>query len=218
VTNAVTSVVDAITPSAPVGPKTQPPQTTDRPSVEATPPGQATAAAVRSASAALQVQQNLDKAAAFLAAGKDEAAAEQLNAAQRKLALVLDPSMRAKLGAELSALRARLASPRPARSPGAPADKGSSSSKGGNGADARDHGKKGGTTGTSSSGRGSSGQRTGGQSGDGHGSVGHTPAAIPTHNAHSAKTSTNRSANSLTNSGRGELPSLDGKNGGRSAS
>lgn len=206
VTSAVTSVVDAITPDAPVGPKPAEARKTNRPAAKpATPRGEATAAAVRSASAERQVRQNLAKAADFLAAGKDAAAAEQLDAAERKLHLVTDPSTRAKLAAELAALRSRLAVPHPARSQGAPADKGSSDGKGGGkGPDGRDSGKKG----VSSSGKGTgAGQRTAGQSGDGQSgdgqSVRHTPAPAPTHDVRSGKTS--------TTDVRSPLPKVDGK-------
>ena len=108
VSSAVSDVVDAITPSSPVGPKpvaTQP----VTPSPQLTPPGDAVSAAARSASAVQQITANLDRAGVFLDAGKWAPAAEQLDAAERKLDFVLDPAVKAPLENRLASLRAVLA-------------------------------------------------------------------------------------------------------------
>lgn len=111
VASAVTSVVDAITPSEPVGPGGAAGEPNARPTPSATPPGVIVSAAARDAAAVTQIRANLDRAATLLRAGHDAAAGQQLDAAARKLALVQDADVRAALAAELADLRAQLAAP-----------------------------------------------------------------------------------------------------------
>ena len=131
VTSAFTSVVDAITPDAPVGPTAAKPAhargAEAKPSAEASPepgptselspkaspPGQAVSAAARSAAATRQVTELLDKAARLLDRGQNDAARAQLRSAAVRLPLVTDAASHDRLAARLSALRARLASPQP---------------------------------------------------------------------------------------------------------
>jgi hypothetical protein len=151
VSSAVHNVVDAITPDSPVGPAaTEPsddasPSSSASPTPRPTPPGDAVSAAARSASAIEQITANLDRAAALIHAGRMQAAAQQLDAAERKLAYVSDTASHDALAARLADLRARLgATPKPSPSHGQPADKG--------------HGK--GNTGQSGSGGGSDSRNT----------------------------------------------------------
>jgi hypothetical protein len=126
VSNAVASAVDAITPDSPVGP-TRPTLTapTTIPSLKPTPPGDAVSDAARSASAILQIEANLDKAAAFLDEGRYEPAKAQLDAAARKLGYVTDAGEHARLGARLHELQTRLAAtPHATPSTGRPDGKG----------------------------------------------------------------------------------------------
>jgi hypothetical protein len=109
VASAVTSVVDAITPSEPVGPTGAQTGASPRP----TPPGVVVSAAARDAAAVTQIRANLDRAATLLRAGHDAAAKHQLDAAGRKLDLVKDVDVHAALAAELAALRSQLAAPHP---------------------------------------------------------------------------------------------------------
>jgi hypothetical protein len=114
VSTAVSDVVDAITPSSPEGPAQA--ASTHSPTPRPTPPGDAVSAAARSAAAVQQITANLDRAGVFLDAGKYTPAKEQLDAAERKLAYVLDPAAQAQLSGRLASLRVQLAtnpSPRP---------------------------------------------------------------------------------------------------------
>jgi hypothetical protein len=107
VESAVTHVVDAITPSSPVGPSVARPHTSPS-SVLASPKTSPRGAVVSSASAAGQVTQALDKAQRFLDRGQNTAAQEQLDRATKALARVTNPAAHASLSARLAALKARL--------------------------------------------------------------------------------------------------------------
>jgi hypothetical protein len=104
VESAVTHVVDAITPSAPVGPTTA---THRSPSPAASPNASPRSEAARAAAA--DVTQALDSAQRLLDRGQTTAAKEQLDRATRALARVSDAAVRAPLAARLAALNARLA-------------------------------------------------------------------------------------------------------------
>jgi hypothetical protein len=139
VSSAVSDVVHAMTPRSPVGPTAAKPSHSARPTPTATSRGDIVEAAVRNAAAVAQVGSNLDRASAFLDAGKYTPAGEQLDAAARKLGFVTDPSAHAVLATRLTSLRARLAA-RPA--PGA------SGSDNGSHGNSKDNGNgNGGTTG-----------------------------------------------------------------------
>jgi hypothetical protein len=89
-----------------------------------TQPGQLVSAAARNASGIQQVGDNLDRAAAFLKAGRLAAARQQLDAAERKLVYVTDSDAHSALAARLADLRAQLAAqPTAAPSHGRPAGK-----------------------------------------------------------------------------------------------
>lgn len=107
VSAAVARAVDAITPDAPVGPAVAP--ATHSPSAKPTPPGDAVSDAARSAAAVRQIQDNLDRAEAFLGEGRTQPAQQQLDAAARKLHYVTDAAERGRLERRLTALQARLA-------------------------------------------------------------------------------------------------------------
>jgi hypothetical protein len=105
VESAVTHVVDAITPSSPVGPTTA---TTHRsPSPAASPKASPRSEAARSA--ATDVAKALDSAQRLLDRGQTTAAMQQLDRATRALARVTDPAVRVPLAARLASLNARLA-------------------------------------------------------------------------------------------------------------
>jgi hypothetical protein len=105
VESAVTHVVDAITPSAPVGPTSA---TAHRsPSAAASP--KASPRSEAASSAAADVTKALDSAQRLLDRGQTTAAKEQLDRATRALARVTDPAVRAPLAARLGVLNARLA-------------------------------------------------------------------------------------------------------------
>lgn len=106
VSSAVTDVVNAITPDAPVGPKPA------KPSPSSTPPGSEVSAAARSAAAAIQLDALLLKAARFLDRGQYAAASEQLDTVARRLPLVTNTTAHDALAARLTALQARLAAVR----------------------------------------------------------------------------------------------------------
>jgi hypothetical protein len=125
VSAAVSDVVDAITPSSPVGPKPAATAQALSPAPQQTPPGDAVSAAARSASAVQQITANLDRAGVFLDAGKWAPAAEQLDAAERKLGYVVDPAVKAPLENRLASLRAQLAAA-PSAKPSQAAQAGSS--------------------------------------------------------------------------------------------
>jgi hypothetical protein len=107
VEHAVTDVVDAITPSAPVGPTTARPHRS--PSGAASPTSSPRREAARAAAAAAEVAQALDSAQRFLDRGQTTAAQEQLDRATRALARLADPAVRGPLATRLAALNARLA-------------------------------------------------------------------------------------------------------------
>src|SRR4051794_33158476 len=98
VTNAVASAVHAVTPDAPVGPSVE---STASPSAKPTPPGDAVSSAARSASAVIQIEANLDRAATLIDDGRYQPAKAQLDAAARKLAYVTDASVKAGLQSRL---------------------------------------------------------------------------------------------------------------------
>jgi hypothetical protein len=108
VSDAVATAVDAITPDSPVGPAVV--EATHSPSPKPSPPGDAVSDAARSAAAVLQIEDNLDRAEAFLDKGRAEPAEQQLDAAARKLNYVTDLAEHARLEARLTALQTRLAS------------------------------------------------------------------------------------------------------------
>lgn len=118
VSAAVSTVVNAITPDSPVGPAVAAPPAKDEPSPKATPPGELVSAAARSASAATQITAELDQAGRFLTSGQYVAAKEQLDAAARKLPLVLDLETHDRLSVRLDGYRAQLDAPRPAATHG----------------------------------------------------------------------------------------------------
>jgi hypothetical protein len=131
VSDAVASAVDAITPDSPVGPTVAKPSETASPSAKPTPPGDSVSTAARSASAVLQIEANLDRAATLLDDGRYDAAKAQLDAAARKLGYVVDPVAHAGLEARLVALQARLAAQPTAKPTHGPnADKGKSGDAG----------------------------------------------------------------------------------------
>jgi hypothetical protein len=140
VESAVTHVVDAITPSAPVGPTAVQPHRS--PSSAASPKSSPRSEAARSAAAAAEVTQALDKAQRFLDRGQTTAAQEQLDRATRALARIADPAVRGPLATRLAALSGRLGTTQPS------ADS-NGSGKDDTGAD--DHGKS--TSGNDSSGK-----------------------------------------------------------------
>jgi hypothetical protein len=105
VESAVTHVVDAITPSAPVGPSAAAAHRS--PSAVTTPKPSAGSEAARSAAA--DVTKALDSAQRLLDRGQATAAKEQLDRATRALARVVDPEVRAPLATRLAALKARFA-------------------------------------------------------------------------------------------------------------
>jgi hypothetical protein len=155
IATAVSNVVQAITPSSPVGPATasptpsaspsetpeaepteDAPAAADRTATQQAQPGQplrsghVVSAAARSAAAAKQVKADLDRAERFLDAKDYPAARSSLDAAAHQLPLVLDGSTHDALQKRLSQLRARLsghpASPHPSVSPSRqPSGKGS---------------------------------------------------------------------------------------------
>ena len=137
VSDAVATAVDAITPDKPVGPSVTPTDTAV-PTTKPTPPGDAVSDAARSESAVRQINDNLDRAAQMIDKGQLEAAGQQLDAAQRKLVYVIDPTTQAALQARLDDLRAKLAvapTAKPSKSPAAD-DKGKGKGKGkGSGSD-----------------------------------------------------------------------------------
>jgi hypothetical protein len=128
VSDAVHNAVSAITPDAPVGPAVV---ATTSPSAKPTPPGEAVSTAARSASAALQIEANLERAAALIDDGRYQPAKNQLDAAEGKLHYVTDAIVKAGLQSRLTALQSRLAAmptAKPTHGPGdgngKPADKG----------------------------------------------------------------------------------------------
>ncbi|MDT7539873.1 MAG: hypothetical protein QOI82_3458 [Actinomycetota bacterium] len=138
VSDAVSHAVDAITPDAPVGPTAD---ATQSPSPKPTPPGEAVSTAARSASAVLQIEANLDRAAVLIDNGKYQAAKNQLDAATNKLHYVTDATVKAGLQSRLTALQARLAAMPTAKPTHGPAvDKGKPADKG-NGGSSSDHGQ-----------------------------------------------------------------------------
>jgi hypothetical protein len=172
VSDAVASAVDAITPDSPVGPAvakptdTATPSTTASPSPKPTPPGDAVSTAARSASAVLQIEANLRRAADLIDAGRYEPAKAQLDAAARKLGYVVDPVAHAALEARLTALQTRLAAmPTAKPTHGPAADKGKS-------------------------GKGESASGTHGSDGQGGTGASHAPSAPP---AQSSRSQSNRS-------------------------
>ncbi|MDX6197378.1 MAG: hypothetical protein QOJ79_529 [Actinomycetota bacterium] len=109
VSDAVSTAVAAMTPDSPVGPTASRPTESATPTPKPTPPGDAVSDAARSASAILQIEANLDRAARLLDDGRLSAAKAQLDAAARKLGYVTDAAEHARLGDRLAALQARLA-------------------------------------------------------------------------------------------------------------
>jgi uncharacterized membrane protein YgcG len=181
VASAMGSVVDAVTPDAPVGPAVAEPTKSAKPTAKpttkptATPAGAVGGAAARSAAAAKQVTAELEKAARFMDRGSYTAARNALDNAARKLPLVTDAATHDRLATQLSTLRSRLASPRPeATKPGdarddrggktKPTDKPDNSGKGsdnsGKGSDNSGKGSDDTGKGSSGSGSGASGRST----------------------------------------------------------
>jgi hypothetical protein len=142
VSDAVANAVDAITPDSPVGPTVADATKSAEPTAKPTPPGDAVSDAARSASAILQIEHNLDRAAALLDDGRYAAAAPQLDAAARKLGYVIDAVEHARLEARLIGLQVRLAAAPTAEPSHGPAD-GKGDGKGSNAADDRGQNGKG---------------------------------------------------------------------------
>jgi hypothetical protein len=183
VASAVTSVIDAITPDAPVGPKAQP---AAHRTVDPSPTGTSTAGP-EAATAPAQLAATLDKAERFLDNGQYTAAREQLDSVARRLDRVSDETTRDRLAVRLAALRTRLAGAHPERSARGDHGKGGSGD-GAHGGDASTgpHAGDGNTgTGSSRDGRpggssdGSTG-RDGSQPSSGTGSSGHDSHLAPT--------------------------------------
>ncbi|MCU1672890.1 MAG: hypothetical protein JWN77_1003 [Frankiales bacterium] len=109
VASAVSHVVDAVTPSQPIGPSAASPAASaaTTPTVRATPPGRSVSDAVRAASADRQVARLLVRARTLLAAGDLSAARAALDAAARELAFV-DAADRQRYRTQIQALRAAL--------------------------------------------------------------------------------------------------------------
>ena len=107
VSSAVTSVVAAITPDAPVSPKHE---ASSHPAASPTPTGRTDVASAGPSApmTAQQLDALLTKAAGFLDHGQYVAAREQLDTVARKLPGVMDPATHDALAARLAALRSRL--------------------------------------------------------------------------------------------------------------
>jgi hypothetical protein len=166
VSAAVSDVVDAVTPSSPVGPAVAPTQSAS-PTPKPTPPGDAVSAAARSAAAVQQITANLDRAAVFLDAGRYAPAKQQLDAAERKLGYVVDPAAKVPLENRLASLRALL-NAAPAAQP-SPAAQGGKPERGGKGHSS--------DTASNNENNGSSDKTGQGQSRT------HVPTAAPSHGA-----------------------------------
>lgn len=105
VSSAMTSVVAAITPDAPVGPKNA---ARHHPVATASPSATSAFAAPSVPMTARQLDALLTKAAGFLDHAQYAAAREQLDTVARKLPGVTDPAAHDALAARLAALRSRL--------------------------------------------------------------------------------------------------------------
>ena len=105
VSSAMTSVVAAITPDAPVGPKHS---SEHHPVATASPSATSAFAAPSVPMTAQQLDALLTKAAGSLDHGQYAAAREQLDTVARKLPGVTDPALHDALAARLAALRLRL--------------------------------------------------------------------------------------------------------------
>ncbi|MBK5307264.1 MAG: hypothetical protein JJD92_11305 [Frankiaceae bacterium] len=130
VSSAVSDVVSAITPDAPVGPDLVKPSLSPRPTVTPTPPGQLVSAAARSASAALQIEANLDRAERLLDDGRYAAAEAQLDAAVHKLPFLLPGADLDRLTSRLIDLQTRFANGPDPKASHKPDDKGAPEGKG----------------------------------------------------------------------------------------
>ena len=138
VSDAVHEAVDAITPAAPVGPTVE---ATESPSAKPTPPGDAVSDAARSANAVLQIEHNLDRAAAFIEDGRYQPAKAQLDAAESKLHYVTDATVKADLQSRLTALQSQLAAMPTAKPTHGPSDDHGKPADKGNGGPDADHGQ-----------------------------------------------------------------------------
>ena len=108
VASAVSDVVDAITPSAPIGPKSDASRAAT-PTATITPPGRSVAAVARSLGAVRQIEERISTAERLLDADRPRAAAQVLEQAERRLPLVSDDVLRADLQAKIDALQATAA-------------------------------------------------------------------------------------------------------------
>ena len=108
VASAVSEVVDAITPSEPIGPKPAAHRAAT-PTATITPPGVAVSTAARSISAVRQIEERISTAKRLLEAERPRAALQVLAQAERRLPLVTDAAVRAGLQGQVDALQAQAA-------------------------------------------------------------------------------------------------------------
>jgi hypothetical protein len=180
---AVHEVVIAVTPAQPLGPSQ--PAAPAAPVVRESPRGTSVSAAAASAAAARQVVERLETAARLLAAGRREAAGQVLDQAERRLPLVTDPGLRAKLDAQLAELRAKVADlpaedrGKPAGTPVAPHGSGKEHPGDGKKATPQPHPRDARSSGPSDSGSAPAGRRNESVRGDDRADGPLLPAVVP---------------------------------------